>query len=307
MSRKRDQEVVSMFSNVIVPLDGSGLAEQALPWAEALATAGQAPLHLLRVTEAGAPDATGAPAREYLESVASQLGSQAGTSVRHSRPAAEVIAAVREHDDPVIVLATRGATGMDGPRLGSVADQVVHAVAAPVLLIRAGMERNQRPFIRSILVTLDGSDFAEAALSYAVHLAGAMQASLQLVRVVETQRLHGMLAGGPYMTTGVGPLGNLYQAAVEQAQRDAETYLADVARRLEDTGVPIRTTLLAGMPDEEIRLAEQRYQPDLVVMASRGRGGANWLVFGSIAERVLKLGSVPLLVIQPPRPAETTA
>lgn len=292
-----------MFSIVIVPLDGSRLAEQALPWAEALATACQTPLQLLRVTEAGEPDEADSSARAYLESVARQLNWEAGTSIRRGRPATEVTAAAREHDDPVVVLTTRGYSGMDAARFGSVADQIVHDVTAPVLLIRAGVEHIHRPPIRSILVTLDGSDFAEAALSYAIQLAEAMQASLHLVRVVETQRLHGMLAGGPYMTTGVGPLGDVYQAAVEQARHDAETYLADVDGRLRDTGIPIRTTLLAGMPDEEIRLAEQRYQPDLVVMASHGRGGANWLVFGSIAERVLKLGSAPLLVIQPPRPA----
>ena len=292
---------VSMFSIVIVPLDGSTLAEQALPWAEALANASQAPLQLLQVAE---PDKSDEPARAYLESVAGRLSREAETSVRHGRPATEVIAAVREHDDPIVVLTTRGYTGMDAARVGSVADQVVHAVTAPVLLIRAGMEHAHNPPIRSILVTLDGSDFAESALTYAMRLAEAMQASLRLVRVVETQRLHGMLAGGSYMSTSVGPLGDVYQAAVEQAQHDAETYLANVAQRLQGTGIPIETTLLAGMPDEAIQLAEQRYQPDLVVMASHGRGGANWLVFGSIAERVLKLGSAPLLVIKPLRPAD---
>jgi nucleotide-binding universal stress UspA family protein len=292
-----------MFSVVIVPLDGSSLAEQALPWAEALATASQAPLQLLRVVETATPNENEAHARAYLEAIASKLATEPAVSVRHGRPATEVIAGVREHEDPVIVLTTRGYTGMDGPRFGSVADQIVHAVTIPVLSIRSGVERIRQPPIRSILVTLDGSEIAEAALPHAIQLAESMQASLQLVRVVETTRLHGMLVGGSYMTTSAGPLGDVYQAAVDQAQHEAESYLAEVARRLQDSGVSVQTTLMAGTPDEEIRLAAQRYQSDLVVMASHGRGGANRLVFGSIAERVLKLGSTPLLVVQPPRPA----
>jgi nucleotide-binding universal stress UspA family protein len=301
--RDPETEVVNVFSNVVVPLDGSRLAEQALPWATALATDCQAPLQLLTVVqdeESGEAEIQAG----YLESLARQLNRDVGTSIRRGRPAAELVAAVREFDEPIIVMATHGYSGADPLRFGSVADRVVHAAEAPVLLVRSGMEQDHQPPIRSILVPLDGSANAEAALRYATRLAELTRARLRLARVVETRRLHSMLAGGPYMTTGTGPLADVYQAAVEQAQQGAETYLAEVAERLRASGIPIQTTLLSGTPDEEIRLAEQRYQPDLVVMATHGRGGANWLVFGSTAERVLKLGSTPVLMVRPPRQAD---
>lgn len=284
-----------MIGTVIVPLDGSELAEEALPYAVAITERSGAPLHLVRVVSPDSPAAAEEEARDYLRRKASELSDRVQISVRIGDAAEQIIAAAEEMFNPVIVMTTRGRSGLGRWLFGSVADRVVRGSDAPVMLIRSGMERPPDAAVRSILVPLDGSVYAEAALPYAEQLARAFDAEIQLVRVAETSQVYAMLAPETQAPGSAEALADIAQRLVD----DANDYLQKVARRLRDKGLRVRTQVLEGFAAEQLLAYEREAGTDLTVMATRGRSGLSRLVFGSVAERVLKLGTTPVMMIQP--------
>ena len=153
-----------MFTRIIVPLDGSELAEQALPQAEELARLTNAPIHLVRIIDVGNPGQYGAylaleaagyaealerdeaETETYLEAMGRRLADRGhSVAVEHQRghPAQELVALTRPDD--LIVMATHGRGGVGRALLGSVADEVVRHARVPVLLVRASAEQGARP------------------------------------------------------------------------------------------------------------------------------------------------------------------
>jgi nucleotide-binding universal stress UspA family protein len=149
-----------MYRRIVVPLDGSALAERALPQAQELARLGGAPLHLVRVVDLTRLEQYGAyglaleygglatvlddeagTARAYLDGVAKRSSAArvtATTEVRRGLAARELVAAVRPGD--LVVMATHGRGGLSRWLLGSVAEDVVRQAPVPVLLVRTGTE-----------------------------------------------------------------------------------------------------------------------------------------------------------------------
>jgi nucleotide-binding universal stress UspA family protein len=274
-----------MIGTVVIPLDGSDLGEKALPYAKAIAGRVGAPLVLLQVVPPDAPAPTVDEARAYLEQQAKPLGAGVEIDVPLGNPPEEIIAVAERHRDALIVMTTHGRSEIGKWLFGCVAERVVHASTVPVLLIRSGAAGPKMPPFQSILVPLDGSVLAEAVLPYAVQLAGAVNAEIQLVRVVGVGDAAGMLWMMPEV--------------IEQLVRESDDYLSVVAKRLREEGRRVTTKTLIGFPATEILAYEQATRPDLVVMATHGRGGLNRLVFGSIAERVLQAGTAAVLMVRP--------
>jgi len=284
-----------MIGTVIVPLDGSELAEQALPYAEAIARTSQAPLHLLRVVAPDAPAAAETEAREYLRERAKAIGDRVQISVRMGQPADQIVDGADEMTDPVIVMTTHGRTGIGRWLYGSVADRVVRGSGTPVLLIRSGTKERRADTVRTVMLSLDGSVYSEAALPYGKDIAQAFNAELVLVRVAETTQLYGMLGSEPMTPASADVFNDIGQHLIEEAQ----DYLAQVAEPLRKEGVNVRTATLEGFAADQLLALEREMAIDLIVMATRGRGGLGRLVFGSVAERVLKVGTTPVMMIKP--------
>ena len=182
-----------MIDTVIVALDGSELAEQALPLAKQLAEHMEAELFLLQVIRLDAPADTRDEARVYLEETARTLGIPAQVMVRIGQPAEEIIASAVDVPESIIVMTTHGRGGLGRLLYGSVAERVVLDSRIPVLLIRAGLVPSATEPLKSILVSLDGSAYAETALPQAIELARAFDADLWLARVAVAN----MALGGP--------------------------------------------------------------------------------------------------------------
>ncbi len=135
-----------------------------------------------------------------------------------------------------------------------------------------------------ILVPLDGSELAEAAIARAVEAAATQPSSLMLMRAAEARTLPGTDA---------------IDAQIE-AVREAETYLAGVKAQLEKQGVQkVEANVWYGPAASAIIEAAQMYKPDLIVMSTHGRSGLGRLIFGSVAESVLRGTTVPILLIRP--------
>lgn len=284
-----------MIGTVLVPLDGSELAEEALPYAQAIAQRSNAPLHLTRIIPPDAPAAAEDEARDYLRGKAHGVGDRVQISIRMGDPAEQIIAGAEEMVDPVIVMTTHGRSGIGRWLYGSVADRVVRGAGMPVLLVRSGMERARLGVVRSILVSLDGSVYAEAALPYAEELAHTFNAEIHLVRVAETSQVYAMLTPEAQTPAAAEALNEMIARLVA----DANTYLSQEAEQLRAKGLSVRMQTLEGFPAEQLLAYEQEAGTDLTVMATHGRSGLSRLVFGSVAERILKLGKTPVMMIQP--------
>jgi nucleotide-binding universal stress UspA family protein len=302
---------------ILVPLDGSVLAENILPHAEVLARSSACGLLLLhvitpvetsqmRLWSAATPADLRRQAEEaaltrthtYLAAVAARLQTE-GLSVRTEvmsdhDPAGAIID--RAAGDPairLIALATHGRSGLSRWVLGSVAAKLLPAASTPLLLLRASDHTGvyiPESRYRTIVVPLDGSASAEQALEQARPIAAACRATLVLVVIVP----HADDAG--LAEAGVVP--SWMAAEAQEQQRHAHQYLARLTAQLMAEGVKVRPRLGAGQPAEAILRISADEQADLIVVASHGQGGRvrRWL--GSVAAKLAQGAEVPLLLVK---------
>jgi nucleotide-binding universal stress UspA family protein len=301
-----------MLKNILVPLDGSPLAETALPYATAIASRAGASLTLVRAAQQkwlvgdltyDAQQQTLQQAEDYLAPFARDLAAQGfnvQTGVPYGGSAAEWIVEESEirHVD-LVVMATHDRVGPDRWVYGSVAEAVVHRSTVPVVLVRDTDAVQRFDTSQAVLIVpLDGSDLAESALQIARELAQVISARLVLVGVVPKP---GQLIAGQagVIVTYVGS---------EQADLEAEAraYLEANMVRLAASGACVETALRFGDAAEEIAAAAQEYAAAAVVMATHGRTGLVRSVLGSVAGGVLHHSSCPVVLIHPRqlRPAE---
>ena len=290
---------------IVVPLDGSDLAERAVPYATAFAKATQAGVLLVTTWEGiqhglenQLPDLVTELTqrgeqyyRDYLAGVAKQVAAE-GVAVKTELllgdPTDEIMRYLRETDPQLLALATHGRSGLSRWLYGSVASRLVQDSPEPTLVIGPKVleEPAVRP-VRRILVPLDGSDLSQLALRPAVELAEAFGADLVLAEALRFAT-QAFAFGVPEVDIGRLDL-ILTQAA--------EEHLAQTRERLRTTR-PVETRVVRGQPTEALLDLEDAEQIDLVVMASHGRGGIARVALGSVADRMLQ-GRAPVLLIRP--------
>lgn len=141
---------------------------------------------------------------------------------------------------------------------------------------------------RRVLIPLDGSERAEAILAFAAEVAGPLDAELLLLRVVEPISPAVAVAEAGVVSAGV----------LEMREREARQYLAALAERLEAKGLRVRMLVRLGWPAAEIPAVAAREGADLIAMSTHGRTGLDRVLFGSVAEAVLRAAPVPVLMIR---------
>ena len=302
-----------MASQILVPLDGSPLAEQALSCAVTLGRGLAAELVLLRAVSVpsdarkyldGAARKEGdlmerldAEADEYLHEVADRVR-LAGLTVRpvvQHGPAAEAIVDYAEQMDIwQIVMATHGYSGTKRWTHGSVAERVLQAASVPVLMVRAKEEdaedSQQLMLGRRILVPLDGSEMAEQVLSPVTSVAQAVGAEVFLFQVAVDHQLASMYRGDWYYLPAEGEL--------EEEEREAQAYLERVADSLREEGIQVFTGTQIGLVAESIIEYAETNEIDLMAMCTHGRTGLARWALGSVADRLLRAGGVPILLVR---------
>lgn len=304
-----------MFKHILVPLDGSGRAERAIPVAAKLAYASGATITLLRVIDtspASSPSAAAKPiliqtvsetdirmAQSYLDSIV------ASDTLAHIHVETQAIAgliaptilteaATRQID--IIVLCSHGLTGISRWALGSVAEKVARYGGTPTLVLReAGSTPVEEPANTAtsvrVLVPLDGSPQSEAALAPAAQLAAALaapgQGVLHLFHVVkpETQRSAGMNMAKQYLDATT----NSFHNGTDSATIANLTLTSSVA-----SSADVAHTI--------IQEAEHGKEgaTDIIAMTAYGNNGPQHWALGSVTERVLHATSLPLFIVQPP-------
>ena len=299
------------MNTVLVPLDGSELAERALgPAVAAVGPGGHVVLVMVpRAVGAdlawyyahyGAPGtvpmeypaieevmaAARAEAETYLGDTEQRLarrGVRVTSVVAEELPAEAIARTAAAHGANRVAMVTHGRGGVGRWALGSTATKLLQSATLPVLLVRAGAERTPER-IERIDVALDGSDVAEGILAPVMALARRHGAVVRLVHVVRT----------PDHKVDVDAV--KLEAEITKV---AETYLHEVAARLEGNGVTVTPWVTAGADVAEVLdHCATRDRADLLAMTTHGRGGLSRWLYGSVADRLVRHAEMPLLVLR---------
>lgn len=297
-----------MFKRILVPLDGSSLAEAVLPVARYMAERFQAALILLHIIEKGAPERVhgqrhlqqASDAREYLAQIAARL-SQDGITVEqevHEKQESGVAHSIYSHAEELyadlIALCAHGHGGLRDMLFGSIAQQVIRQGNIPVLFIRPDQSKSTTDFqYRQLLIPLDGLQAHEIALPVGAAVASHCHAAIKLLTVVPTaetlpakQAVTGRLLPGTTMMT--------LDASVQQA----EEYLLKIARDLLGQGLTVSVTVSRGDAASKMMEVVETEKIDMIVMGTHGHYGFDASWEGSLTPKVLSSSHVPVLLVK---------
>lgn len=313
-----------MLKRILVPLDGSERAERGLALAARLARGAGAELLLARIVSL--PPVPLAPYGEpaqialaliaqathdadgYLKDVAQRpllQGIPVQTRTIEGHVTTDILNTARDERCDLIVVTTHGYSGFNRWRLGRVAAQVARHAPVPVLIAPARdgqLAIGEAATNIRILVALDGSELAEAALAPALDVARSLAATEHItVHLLEVVEFFAVMMAD---TTREASLSMPAIGAEEQALQAARDYLATVAQRIrqELPGATVTAAALLGADVattiSEIAEGEPRF--DIIAMATHGRGGLQRWALGSITERVLHATHLPLIIARSP-------
>lgn len=308
-----------MFSHLLVPLDGSGLAETTLPYVRTLAhgSGDRAHVTLMHLIERDAPSSvhgarhlrTVSEAEAYLNEIADRFRVEGITVDTHvdtnegNDTAGRIVDHAAEMKTDLVVLCAHGRSGLGRWLFGSIAQKVLAVGVAPVLMVlpTAGTEPRP-PVLKQILLPLDGTPDAETALPLAADLARAMGGALHLVLVVPTV---GPLSGAMSSIARFSP--KVTAELLESAGSEAVVYLNTLASHLTAEGISVETSIARDDPATAILGQAKRARADLIVMATHGRAGMGGAWAGSVSNKILARSPGPFLLIRAPGTPQTIA
>ncbi|UCB43663.1 MAG: universal stress protein [Dehalococcoidales bacterium] len=303
-----------MDKEILVPLDGSELAEVVLPYAEELAVKLGTGIKLLRVVTLNMYNvytesievaysleqtvASESSASLYLEKVRDRLkekGIAVTLDLKRSTAAEGIIDCAAEDEISLVVMATHGHSGVTRWVLGSVANRVIKVIEKPIMLVRAKERHRTAPeqgILKRIVVPLDGSRESEAVIPHVAWLASGLGAEVVLFQV---------LAGSYHTITTKG-----YEYTIDREQQiasaeiPAEDYLERIGKQLNENGMTLGLEVKPGNAAEEIIDFANGIGADMIAMSINKRSSVGHWVFGSVGEKVLHRGNKPLLLVKAP-------
>ncbi len=301
-----------MFDRILVPLDGSPLAEGILPYVKVLARGLGSRVTLLHAVEAFPrdyvdPDLEPYAARaaefihplaeSYLERTTRQLvrdGVDAEMKLVQGKAAEDIQSHVESEGAGLIAMSTRGRSGPARWVLGSTADKVLRSAERPVLLVRpsnGGMGGAASVQVSRIVVPLDGSPTAETVLPFVEELALTLNLEITLIRVIGIE---------PNVQFGrtTHDTGSLTNDALQCMAEQASEYLSDVADRLKGKRLSVRWEVLGGSPAQRVVDYAREATDCVVAMTTHGRSGFRRWVMGSVADRMVRQTGEPVLLVR---------
>ncbi len=289
-----------MYGRILVPLDGSELAEQVIPYARLVAGALGSRIELLRVLVPVPREMGEASRRRYRERADQDLsgvrtaleaaGLTVTASVQEGRPAESIVAEGEKESGTLIAMSTHGRSGLSRWMVGSVTGKVLHASRNPLLIVRAqGGQAAPEASLKTMIIPLDGSSLATEILSFLVPLIKALGLGVVLARAVRP--VIGPTTGDPLEMTDfdVG----------DRPDATAAEYLQEVVGWFAGQGVEVATTRILHEHPASAVVGLARETPDsLVAMSTHGRSGVSRSVLGSVTDRVVQQSGDPVLVIR---------
>lgn len=291
-----------MYERILVPLDGSNLAKQVIPFVVEMSRAFGSEVILVGVCEAEESE-EGQACRLYINSEAEQLrNSMVGSvaSVREvvlsGRPAEQIVGYAEKNDISLIIISSHGRSGIAPWSLGSTVYKVLHRVGAPLVIIRARETPEEElakdgPFCR-IIMPLDGSERGEAALPYVIELTRKLEAEVILLRIVESGRKVHSVRGLEYIP---------YKDQDADALKvSAHKYLEEVSSTLAGTKAIVRCEVRVGDCAREIIKFAGEVECSLIAMASHGHSGFEVWIYGSVTHKILHASNQSVWLVLSP-------
>jgi nucleotide-binding universal stress UspA family protein len=307
---------------VLLPLDGSELAEVVLKYATELVGMMSLELILLHICKPHVAEMSPVH-RAYIQQHISKIAEDAKEAERKQgtdkefkkvtvrgeifvgHPAEEIIRYAEKEKVDLILMASHGLSGVKRWALGSIADKVLRAANAPVWLIRPDIPTDiagDKLSRRNLLIPLDGSRLAESVLPYvkiAAEHRGAENINVTLLMVCQAPVITFNYAGAgiPINTEDV------VRNECDYRKEVARKYLESVKARLAKSGISAEIKVIEGRPTEEIIKLADTDPANLIVMATHGRtssiGKMVYGSFGAVAQRILQEAKSPTLMIRP--------
>jgi nucleotide-binding universal stress UspA family protein len=297
-----------MTTKILVPLDGSLCAERALTYLHWLGLPETTEVILVSVIDPAyyvygamnysTPDlltSTQADTEKYLQFQSSQLqqeGYKVTTKMTVGDAGAEILQAAQAQHVDMIVMATHGRSGFMRWILGSVAERVISQATVPTFLVR---DEHTAPakLLSRIMVPLDGSEFAEQALTTATELAKRMKSELFLLNAFDVVE---KVDAGLYMETQ-----EEMDDAIQAWREYMGGYLANKTAELRAQGIVTQTRMVLEDAATAIEDVAAMESVGLIVMSTHGRSGLQRWLYGSVANKVLRNVTCPLLLVRPPK------
>lgn len=297
-----------MLEHILLPLDGSALAERVLPHAVALTKAFDSKLTLLRVVfQDEDVDSHGivnpmdwqmrkTEAESYLKSVQKRLEEieiDSKIKIVEGKPAHQIIEFAKNHEASLIIMSSHGSSGVSEWNINSTVQKVLLRALMPVMIVRAYQDAHQELAgleYKKLLLPLDGSKRAECILPLAESISAVQDSKLFLTHIIEEPCL-------PCQT----PLSDDEKAVIEKLHqinlRESEKYLAHIKEQINEENAE---TIIESSQKPTIALHDiiDREQIDLVLLSAHGSSGENRWPYGKIALNFIAFGTTPLIIIQ---------
>jgi len=296
-----------VFKHILVPLDGSKLAEAALPAAVSLTKKLGAPVTLLHIMEQDAPQEVhkdrhltqADEASAYLEEIAKREFPAEGRVNWHvhTAPVKDVSASIVKHamtefQPDLIVMCTHGRSGVRALLYGSIAQQVIAQGRTPLLLIKPGLDTSAAFGLEQILVPLDSGPVHDDSLPITQELAGAYGSNIHLLTVIPTfTTVAGEAAAAGTLLPATTSA--LLDIEVENAEEDLRAHLIE----LKQGGFRASAEVARGDPATQIVNISEKLNADLIALTTHRKAGAAAFWARSVAPNVARRARVPILLI----------
>ena len=296
-----------MFNPILVPLDGSSLAESILPHVSIIAKVDSSEVILLRVLDKQFPthatetvdpfewQIRKAEASAYLEQLAAQMvdsGLKTQTEILEGNAAESIVEYAQLNDIPLIMLSSHGQSGITGWNVSSVVQKVILRARTSIMIVRSynlGSTELKELRYQRILVPLDGSQRAESILSRATAVARSQEAQVIIAHVVRQPEM-------PRRTPLTQEDQELVERVTDRNRAEAEKYLAELKTRLD---VNTATRLLVSQSVvSTLHEFIEREQIDMVFLSAHGYTGETRWPYGSTVVSFIAYGTTPLLIYQ---------
>jgi nucleotide-binding universal stress UspA family protein len=288
-----------MYEKMLVPLDGSKVAEMVVPYAEEVAAKLSSQIILVSVFEP-APTDQERLQQTYLEHIREQMQHdlkdwkpkkeiKVQSRVLMGKPADEILRHANENDIGLIAMTSLGLSPRGPWLLGNIAAKVLRATTKPILLVRTPASEGdlkQKRIVKRILVPLDGSELGAAAIPHSEALCQALGAELVLFQVIEPPP-RWSVTEVPYQIT----------ETPEEMENIAITYLDEIRKSFKDKGLRVSSATAIGNPADQIIDYAKQNAIDLIAMSTHGRTGIGKWIFGSVTDKVLHAGDTTVFLV----------
>ena len=291
-----------MFNHILLPLDGSELAEAAIPYTLELCRHFGSQVTLLHIIEKDAsPEVHGQrhltsepEACEYLGEIQEKYFGNCGKLERHvhTEEVSQVAQSIVQHSDEfspdLIILCAHGQGGLRDIVAGTIAQQVIANGDVPVLLIHP-----EEPFtgLGNILIAMDGDPEHDLALDVAVELARKLNADLRLVRIVPT---YATLSGEQAALGTMLPATT--QTYLDVVEDEAVDYLQDHLDNICGQGINCEAEVQRGDPAQEVVKSAITSNANLIILGTHGKSGLSAFWSGSVAPKIIAKTKTAILL-----------